>query len=733
MSGSPSRSTAFPPSSSPRSTSTVSSAGPDAARLIEAGQAAERLGHRSEAREHFESALYCLQGTDSGVQAAALLRWIGRSYMMDANTEAALDCADAALAVAEAHGDRAAEGHAINLKAAIHWAHSELDLAESLFREARTCALGAQENALVAMTSANLGTIANIRGDLPEALHHYTVGLEHYRTLGRLSDVVVALNNIGRLYVEMKRWLEAERAYAEAISIADQIDGLSVRIGLQVNVAEMWIARREASRARDALDDAARISSETGDEAWLAHIAKLNGILRRDAGAMKEAERFFARAVEVAESRQDVMLLAETLRERAELYRGEGRNREALQNLNRAHRLFEQLRAKRELANVDSSVSRLEGDFINVVERWGQSIEAKDHYTQGHCVRVADLSCAIAQACGIEGQALFWFRVGAMLHDVGKLVIPSEVLNKPGKLDEHEWKLMRSHPSAGVDMLAGIDFPGDVRPIIESHHERWDGKGYPHGLVREEIPLVARILAVADVYDALTSIRSYKTALSHEAALEIIRNDSGTAFDPHVVAKFEEVMRGGFAPTTAADFGRVAERSTDSPELTLELTTGDPATGLPLRPSLERITAQALADRQTTRASVSLLVLEIDATSETWRDRTDAQRHRVLRWAARELRNATRTSDFVARTGDHQFMTLLPGSSSRQANAIAIRVKAALSGRLSRHASESDLAGLVTLAVVSAPVDGESAATLFAAADQAVAGQGLSSRTHRAS
>jgi len=197
--------------------------------------------------------------------------------------------------------------------------------------------------------------------------------------------------------------------------------------------------------------------------------------------------------------------------------------------------------------------------------------------------------------------------------------------------------------------------------------------------------------------------------------------------------KFEEIMREGTALTSAADFVRAAERSGDSSELTLELTTGDPVTGLPMRPSMERITVQALADRQTTRTSVSLLVLEIDASSELWRRRTDAQRHRFLRWAARELRNATRTSDFVARTGDQQFMALLPGSSSRQANAVSLRVRAALSGRLSRQASESELAGLIRLAVVSAPIDGESAATLFAAADRAFAGQGSSSRTHRAS
>jgi diguanylate cyclase (GGDEF)-like protein len=148
---------------------------------------------------------------------------------------------------------------------------------------------------------------------------------------------------------------------------------------------------------------------------------------------------------------------------------------------------------------------------------------------------------------------------------------------------------------------------------------------------------------------------------------------------------------------------------------------------------MERITTQALADRQTTRSSVSLLVVEIDTRSDAWRRRTEGQRHRVLRWTARELRRATRTSDFVARTGDHQFMTLLPGSSARQANAVALRVRAALAGRLSRHAGDSDPASFIRLAVVSAPVDGETAAALFSAADQALGAQGSSSRTHRAS
>ena len=189
-------------------------------------------------------------------------------------------------------------------------------------------------------------------------------------------------------------------------------------------------------------------------------------------------------------------------------------------HLNRGHRIFSQLSAKRDLADIDRRNARLERDFIDAVRHWSGSIESKDRYTQGHCERVADLACALALRAGLEPRELFWFRIGAMVHDVGKLIIPSEILNKPGKLTPDEWELIKRHPVAGVEMLADMDFPGDVMPMVRSHHERWDGQGYPDQLAGEEIPRSARILCIADVYDALTSKRSYKGALSHEAAMD---------------------------------------------------------------------------------------------------------------------------------------------------------------------------------------------------------------------
>ena len=184
------------------------------------------------------------------------------------------------------------------------------------------------------------------------------------------------------------------------------------------------------------------------------------------------------------------------------------------------------------MADLARRSRRLEAQFLDVVRRWGQSIEAKDLNTHGHCDRVADLTCEIASHMGVSGQTVFWYRVGALLHDIGKLMTPAELLNKRGRLSEEEWSLVRRHPSAGAEMLAAVDFPWDVRPIVESHHECWDGSGYPHGLAGERIPLAARIVCVADVYDVLTSDRSFKRALSHDDALDVMRRDVGRQFDP---------------------------------------------------------------------------------------------------------------------------------------------------------------------------------------------------------
>jgi len=159
---------------------------------------------------------------------------------------------------------------------------------------------------------------------------------------------------------------------------------------------------------------------------------------------------------------------------------------------------------------------------LKVVADWGQSIESTDRYTYGHCGRVADYGIKVAQAMGLNEDEQTTLRLGAYLHDVGKVKVPHEVLNKPGRLTEEEFEIVKHHPVWGLELLAAVEFPWDIKPIIRWHHERYDGTGYPDRLKGDEIPLNAQIICIVDVYDALTTTRSYRAALPREEALPIM-------------------------------------------------------------------------------------------------------------------------------------------------------------------------------------------------------------------
>jgi putative two-component system response regulator len=176
------------------------------------------------------------------------------------------------------------------------------------------------------------------------------------------------------------------------------------------------------------------------------------------------------------------------------------------------------------------------------IEGWSHALDLRDRETEGHSRRVTELSLKLAQAMGMEEEAIGKMRRGALLHDMGKIGIPDAILHKPAELTEEEWIVMRKHPQFAYEMLNPIEYLHESLEIPFSHHEKWDGTGYPQGLMGEEIPLSARIFAVADVWDALTSDRPYRPAWSSEQALEYIREQSGKHFDPRVVNHFLKLI-----------------------------------------------------------------------------------------------------------------------------------------------------------------------------------------------
>jgi len=192
----------------------------------------------------------------------------------------------------------------------------------------------------------------------------------------------------------------------------------------------------------------------------------------------------------------------------------------------------------RMFADLEKTNMELVSAYEATLEGWARTLEMRDRETEGHSQRVLGMTLQLAEKMGIHGEELIHVRRGTLLHDIGKIAIPDSILQKPGPLNDEEWDTMRRHPSIAFEMLSSINFLEPALEIPYCHHEKWDGSGYPRGLKGEEIPLSARIFAIVDVWDALSSDRPYRKAWSRHKVIEYIKSQSGTHFDPRVVDAF---------------------------------------------------------------------------------------------------------------------------------------------------------------------------------------------------
>jgi putative two-component system response regulator len=206
-----------------------------------------------------------------------------------------------------------------------------------------------------------------------------------------------------------------------------------------------------------------------------------------------------------------------------------------IQNMTRLNRYRLLTEQRHEMENLHQEVVWA---YDKTIEGWSRALDLRDKETEGHTQRVSEMTQQLALAAGWDPNDLLPIKRGSLLHDVGKLGIPDSILLKPEALSDEEWVIMRMHPVYAYEWLSQIGYLGTAMEIPYCHHERWDGSGYPRGLKGEEIPLSARLFAVVDVWDALTSNRPYRKALSEEAAWEYIKEQSGRHFDPKAVEAF---------------------------------------------------------------------------------------------------------------------------------------------------------------------------------------------------
>lgn len=219
-------------------------------------------------------------------------------------------------------------------------------------------------------------------------------------------------------------------------------------------------------------------------------------------------------------------------------------------------------------AELDRALGSLEDAYRSTLKALTAALETRDSETHGHSERVVSYSLRLGREYGLDDHQMKALEFGSLLHDIGKIGVPDSILRKPAKLTDEEWVLMREHPLHGQQILRGIEFLEGAARVVAQHHEKWDGSGYPIGLKCEEIDLCARIFAVADAFDAMTSDRVYRRGKSYEAASQELDDWSGKQFDPKVVEAFhrvprtdwEELHRLSLLPKTEEfDVGRMVE------------------------------------------------------------------------------------------------------------------------------------------------------------------------------
>ena len=195
---------------------------------------------------------------------------------------------------------------------------------------------------------------------------------------------------------------------------------------------------------------------------------------------------------------------------------------------------------------LEDSKEQLEQAYLDMIQTLRYTVEAKDSYTRGHSDRVSEYSVLIGEKLGLSEEQIKTLRIGGLFHDIGKIGIPDSILLKPAKLTDDEYSQIKNHPSIGAHILGNATIFKEIIPIVKHHHEKYDGNGYPSRLKGEEIPYMARIAAVADTFDAMTSRRSYRGPIDIEHVKEEIKRCEGTQFDPQIAEVFLDILNNNF-------------------------------------------------------------------------------------------------------------------------------------------------------------------------------------------
>ncbi len=514
----------------------------------EKGKALASLGKLDAAVAEYQKLLkYCHDHTHLSTKSETFTQ-IGQLLSKQGDHDRALGYLQRALGAYRRLGDRAGTCRALRNLGVVYVELGEFEETESSYIEAIAIAGQIGDRVLYADLVNNLGTITNMKGNWKRALDLYRESLDIYESESEVRKSAYAQNNIAITLAERGINDDAFTYFEQAYETATTIKDASLTLIVNINLADLNLkrgdvenARRHCRRAEQFLTDSGLVNGN------LAETKKIAGKIACQQKDYPTALTCFNEAHNICRRIGARFLEAEVLRERGTLFRAMDKHLDALTDLEASYHIYNTLKAEGKREQTEGIITSLERLYLEIFESMARQVDRKDKYTKGHSDRVAALALLLSKELGLRTPLVKTVVAAGLLHDLGKIDVDDDILKKPGKLTDSEYRHIKKHPELGVGLLRGKEFPWDIKPLILHHHERMDGKGYPLGLKREDIPLGARIICIADVFDALTSSRVYRKAFAVERALEIMTRESGEAFDPVLLRFFVKMVKQGKA------------------------------------------------------------------------------------------------------------------------------------------------------------------------------------------
>lgn len=470
------------------------------------------------------------------------LRRLGALWGRKGDTRKALYYLRKSACLAHARGDLLGCAKAYNGIGVLYFNSGKWEKVKEFFTLAMDAAEKTEDLSLMANIFNNLGAMSNILGDWEMAISYYQQSNEIYQKLEDVKGRARNYNNLGLTYRDMGDWEKAASYYEESEKLASGLGDVSLKANCALNHAQVLIHLSRLEEAREKCDEAYESLVSVGESGGVAEAMMLYGMIYTRMEKWALAEKHFEESVGTNESHGNILGMAECYREMALLYKNWGQSRKTLECLGKSFAAFKSLKAIRYLQDIDSKIVELEDLTFKITRDMGAAVESKDTYTFGHSQRVAHYAVEIAKRMHLGDETIKGIMVAAYLHDLGKVRVKKRILQKARKLSVREYFIIQKHPTWGVELLEGVEFPWEVKPLIRSHQEKWDGSGYPDGLKAEEIPLGARIIAIADMFDALTTDRPYRKALGLRTAVSIMKREAGTSIDANLTRRFLRVV-----------------------------------------------------------------------------------------------------------------------------------------------------------------------------------------------